>query len=219
MRERAVVLGGGGHAKVVLDILGDADEIEVTGFTSAGGEPATLCGYRCLGTDAILDELLRSGVRCAFVAVGENRRRDACLRSVKEKGFQLINAISRRAIVSKHASLGEGVALMPGAIVNAGARLEDGVILNTNASVDHDCLVGRCAHIGPGTSIAGCVRVGAGALLGAGSAVVPGAVIGDWATIGAGAVVTADIPPGVVAVGVPAVVKPRQRARVESQAE
>jgi UDP-perosamine 4-acetyltransferase len=218
VRETVVVLGAGGHAKVALDILSEMDHVEVAGFTSPDGKPDELFGYRCLGTDEVLEELLRSGIRCAFVAVGDNRRRDTCLRALEARGFRLVNAISPGAIVSRRAQLGEGVAIMPGAVVNAGARIGDGAIVNTNATVDHDCLIGRCAHIGPGASLAGCVRVGTGAFLGVGSTVVPNTEIGDWSVIGAGAAVVRSIPAGVVAVGVPAVPRPAKARAGENGA-
>ncbi len=207
MKERAVILGGGGHAKVIIDILGAAGEVEVVGFTSRDGRAETLCGYSCIGTDAVLNELFLSGVRSAFVAIGENNRRKACLDSLRERGFDLINAISKDAAISRYASLGLGVAVMPGAVIKARAHLEDGVIINTNACVDHDCIIGSCVHIGPGTIVTGCVRVGEGSLLGAGSSIIPGVTVGCWTMVGAGAAVVNDLPDHVVAVGVPAAVR------------
>lgn len=199
-----MVVGGGGHARVILDILSDAADLEIAGFTSMDRQPETLWGYRCLGGDEVLDGLLTSGVRHGLVAVGSNRRRSECLQLLREKGFRLVNAISRAAFISAHAKLGLSVALMPGAVVNAGAQLDDGVIVNTNASVDHDCVVGPCAHIGPGVSLAGGVRVGEGAFVGAGSTVVPNIEIGAWATIGAGSLVIRNVADGALVMGVPA---------------
>lgn len=216
MKQRAVILGGGGHAKVVLDILGRAGEIEIVGFTSTAGSAETLCGYSCIGTDAVLDELFVSGVRSAFVAIGENNRRKACLNSLRERGFNLINAISKDSVISRYATLGRGIAVMPGAVINAGARLEDGVIVNTNACVDHDCILGSFVHIGPGTTVTGCVRIGEGSLLGAGSSVIPGITVGCWTVIGAGAAVVADLPDHVVAAGVPASIRRANQIEIQS---
>jgi len=209
LKDRVVVVGGGGHARVILDLLSEVADLDVAGFTSVDGQPELLWAYRCLGTDDALDGLLTSGVRHGFVALGSNKRRSECLELLKQKGFYLVNAISRAAFVSARAKLGLGVALMPGAVVNAGARLGDGVIVNTNASVDHDCIIGACAHIGPGVALAGCVHVGEGAFVGAGSTVLPGIVIGNWTTIGAGSVVIGNVADHALAVGVPAEVRKR----------
>jgi UDP-perosamine 4-acetyltransferase len=207
LKERVVILGAGGHAKVIVDVLEGIGELDIAGFTSPQGTQETLCGYPRLGTDDALDEILRSGVRLAFAAVGENERRKACIHLLRASGFGLINVISPHAVISARAVLGEGVAVLPGAIINAAAQISDGVIVNTNASVDHDCVIGACAHIAPGAVVAGCVRVGDWVLLGVGSRVIPGISIGEGTTIGAGAVVVRDVPKHVVAMGVPATVR------------
>lgn len=207
MKERVVILGAGGHARVIVDVLEGIGELDIAGFTSPEGTQETLFGYPRLGTDDALDEILRSGVRFAFAAVGENERRKACIHLLRASGFGLINVISPHALISARAVLGEGVAVLPGAIINAAAQISDGAIVNTNASVDHDCVIGVCAHIAPGAVVAGCVRVGDGVLLGVGSRVIPGVSIGEGTTIGAGAVVVRDVPKHVVAMGVPATVR------------
>lgn len=207
--ERVVIAGAGGHAKVILEILEESGEFEVAGCTNkvAGG---TLPGVPILGDDGILPELAASGIRSAFAAVGDNRVRRDLIRQLRDAGFRLVNAISRHAIVSPRARLGEGVAIMPGAVINAGAQIDDGAIVNTGATVDHDCHIAACAHIAPGVNLAGCVSVGEGALLGVGSRVIPGVSIGPWTLVGAGAVVIGDIPAHVTAVGVPAAIRARR---------
>jgi UDP-perosamine 4-acetyltransferase len=198
-----VVIGGGGHAKVVIDVLQE-NGVPVTAFTSSNPEPDTLLGVPRAGGDEILPELFAQGVRQAFVALGDNRIRWERLTWAAALGFSLINVISQRAHVSRHASCGQGVLVMPGAAVNAGARLDDGVIINTNASVDHDCEIGACAHVAPNAALAGRVRVGEGAFLGTGCSVIPGLEIGAWAIVGAGAVVIESLVGSRVYAGVPA---------------
>lgn len=204
MTRRAVILGGGGHARVIIDILSDQPDIYIVGFTSQTGEPATLLGYPCVGTDRALEALLQHGECSAFVAIGDNQQRAYLAKAIRDLGFGLINAVSRTAIISRHAEIGLNVAVMPGAVINAGVRIEDGVIINSNASVDHDCAVGKYAHIAPGVTLAGNVQIGEGAFLGAGSTVIPDVTVGRATVVGAGAVVTTNLPDGVVAVGVPA---------------
>ena len=210
-----MILGGGGHAKVVIDILEQAGEVDIAGFVSPAEAPDAICGYRRLGSDDALDETLRAGVQSAFVAIGDNRRRMDCIGSLKRRGFTLINAISPAAIVSRHATLSRGIAVMPGAVINAGTQIAEGAIVNTRASVDHDCVIGACAHVAPGATLAGCVRLGDGVFLGTGSSVIPNVTIGSWTTVGAGAAVVADLPDHVVAVGVPAAV--RRSTQVEAR--
>lgn len=100
--------------------------------------------------------------------------------------------------------MGDGIAVMAGAVINAEARIDDFSIINTHASVDHDCWIGEGAHVCPGSTLAGNVRVGSLAFIGAGATVIPGTTIGQDATIGAGACVLRDVPDGASAWGVPA---------------
>ena len=211
LRPRVVVVGGGGHARVILDILAQAEEFEVMGFTSRDAEEPTpaLSGYPCLGADEALPELFSSGIRHAFVAIGDNKRREMCFRELASMGFTMVNVISGYAVISSRASLGLGVGIMPGAVINTGTVIGDGVIINTNASVDHDCRIEAFAHIAPGTALAGNVKIGSGALLGVGSRVIPGITIGSNSTVAAGAVVIRDLPADVLAAGVPAIIKKR----------
>jgi len=204
LKPQVVIVGMGGHAKVIIDILEQCGELRIAGCTSLENGPQELLGYPVLGTDDRLPYLFSSGVSAAIVAIGDNRLRMDKLCALKEMGFELVSAISPDAIVSPRAMLGRGLSIMPGAIINVAAELKDGVIVNTGATIDHDCSIGECAHIAPGASLAGCVTVGAGSLIGIGSRVIPRVTIGPWTTVGAGAVVVDDLESNVTAVGVPA---------------
>jgi len=199
-----VILGAGGHAKVIIRILEEMCDWKIVGCTSAAKSAQESLGYRVLGTDEVLPDLLAAGIRHAFVAVGDNRVRRRLSEEVRQLGFEFINAISPRALISPDVLFGCGVAVMAGAVIQAGAMVGDGAIVNTGATVDHDCHVGPYAHIAPGVNLAGGVKVGEGALLGIGSCVVPGIRIGPWAVVGAGAAVIEDVAEAVTVVGVPA---------------
>ncbi len=199
---QVVVLGAGGHAAVCLDsLLGSG--ARVVG-TVAPRSPERGLQAPHLGDESSLPGLLASGVRHAFVAIGDNRARAAVMAEARAAGFELVNAVSPHAHVSSTAVLGVNVAVMAGAVVNAYARLDDGAVLNTGASVDHDVVLGRVAHVAPGCHLAGAVQVGEGAFLGVGTSVVPGIRLGAWSRTGAGAVVVRDLDPDALAVGVPA---------------
>jgi UDP-perosamine 4-acetyltransferase len=208
VKERVVILGGGGHAKVVADILEEMGRFEIAGYIAPEASAKGLFGYRWLGRD--VDVLQYAG--STFVAIGDNRSRLNSIEGLKRRGARLINAVHPSAVVSKHAELGEGIAIMAGAVINACTRVGDGAIINTNASVDHDCGIGACAHIAPGVTLAGHVTVAEGVFLGAGSAVIPGVTIGPWTTVGAGSVVVDDLPGSVLAFGVPAKIRRQNHA-------
>lgn len=203
-RPPVVIVGAGGHAKVVIELIRAEGAYRPIGCTDAGPGPDAVLGLPLLGDDTVLPTLLEQGVRHAFVALGGNALRLKIGRKVEALGFTLINAVSPRATLSASATIGRGVAIMAGAVINAEASIGDLAIINTNASVDHDGVIGEAAHIAPGCALAGNVRVGPLAFLGVGTSVIPGVVIGESAMIGAGAAVVRDVAAKTVAVGAPA---------------
>jgi UDP-perosamine 4-acetyltransferase len=203
VKENVIVLGAGGHAKVVIEILQASGET-VDYCVSGTHGPDTCAGVSVLEGDEHLPLLRQRGYGRAFVAIGSNTIRQRMADVVRRVGFQLINAISPHAIISPSARLGGGIAVMAGAVINAASVIDDLVIINTGATIDHDCHIGSGVHIGPQCALAGNVTVGEGAFLGTGAKVIPGMQIGRRAIVGAGGVVIRNIPDGAVAVGVPA---------------
>lgn len=201
---KAVILGAGGHAKVVIDILRESGTLELAGCLHQGGAGHAVSGIPVLGDDSLLPALLAGGTRHIFVALGDNALRLRMIDYVLSLGFTLLTAVSRHAVLSPSVEVGAGAAVMPGAVINADSLVGEGAIVNTGATVDHDCVLGRMSHVGPGSSLAGNVRIGAGSFLGTGTRVIPRIQIGEWSVTGAGAVVVADIPDRVLSVGVPA---------------
>ena len=204
-----VVIGAGGHAKVVVELIRAQGRYDVVGCTDPAPERGDVVGAPILGGDDILPDLYAQGVRHCFVALGDNPLRMKVARRVTSLGFELINAISPNAIVSPTARLGHGVAVMAGAVINAATVVEDLAIINTRSVVDHDCQIGEAAHVAPRAALAGGVRIGPLAFVGAGATIVPGISVGESSIIGAGATVISNLGPNLVAVGVPA--RPVQR--------
>jgi UDP-perosamine 4-acetyltransferase len=204
MREEAViVVGSAGHAKVVIELLQAMGQ--AVAFCVGSDDSSDFCmGAPVLKGDAHLQELRARGYARAFVAIGSNPLRQRLTEKVLREGYELTNAISPQAIISPSARIGVGVAIMAGVVINAESVIGDLAIINTGATIDHDCHIGFAAHIAPQCGLAGNVAVGAGSFLGVGCKVIPGVRIGDGVTVGAGGVVIANLPDGVVAVGVPA---------------
>lgn len=201
-----VIIGGGGHAKVVIESLRATGET-IAAIVDADPTPRTVLGVPVVGDDLALPELKEQGLSKLFVAIGDNRLREKLGRKAREQGFSLVNAIHPSAVVSPSAILGEGVAVMAGVAINADSRIGDLAIVNTGAIVDHDCVLGAACHIGPATALAGGVTLGERAFLGVGARAIPGVTIGADTIVGAGGVVVRDLPDAILAVGVPAKIK------------
>lgn len=208
-RVRAIGIGAGGHAKVVIDVLRCAGGCEVVGLLDAdrGLHGTEVVGVPVLGGDDLLPSLRAEGITHAFIGVGcsgDARPRARLYIEAIAAGFEPLSAVHPRATVSAMARIGRGASIMPGAIVNAAAVVGENVIINSGAIVEHDCTVGSHAHVATGARLASTVAVGEGAHIGVGASVRQCIRIGPYAQVGAGAVVVRDVPPGVVVVGVPA---------------
>ncbi len=211
-----VVLGGGGHASVLIESL-KASSIGVYAVLDKDSSlwGCDLMGVPILGGDDLLPQLVREGVTRFVVgvgAIGDNRIRRQLFESGVAHGLRPLTVYHPSAICSVSAQVGAGSVLCPAAVVNARAVLGVNVIVNTGAIVEHDCVIGDHVHIATGASLSGTVRVGNGAHIGAGSTVRQCISIGEGATLGAGAVVVKDVEPWTVVVGVPARVMKRQEA-------
>lgn len=200
---KVVVIGAGGHADAVMDVLWQQPQFDIVGCIDKATDQRQLTVPR-LGDDADLPALHQQGIHHAVVAIGNNQVRQRLARAAVAYNYELIRVISSFGYVAASASIAPGVVVMPGAVVGAGATILANAIVNTNASVDHECVVGESCHIAPGCTIAGRAVIEEGVFVGAGATVIDGVSIGAWTTVGAGAVVTRDLPANCVAVGVPA---------------
>ena len=208
-RPRAVGLGSGGHARVVIEILQIGGVYEIVGLLEEDASHAgtVVMGVPVLGSEELLDGLVRDGVDNFFIGVGSTSnsgRRRRLYEVALERGLRPISATHPRAVVSSSATVSPGTMIMAGAILNPGVRVGCNVIVNTGALVEHDCGIGDHAHVATGARLAGGVRIGTGAHVGAGAPVRQGLLVGEDSVVGAGAVVVTDVPPRVVVVGVPA---------------
>jgi sugar O-acyltransferase (sialic acid O-acetyltransferase NeuD family) len=202
-----VVLGGGGHAKVLISVLKRLQTYAVLGYTDPEDNGVVL-GVPYLGTDEVLDTVRASRPSCA-AAIGIGTVRPSPLRAERRRfleklGFALPPIVSPAATVNEDVSIGEGTVVFDGVVINPGCRIGDCVILNTHCTVEHDCRVEDYVHVAPGATISGGVRVGAGSMVGAGATVIHSVSICEDCLIGAGATVTEDIVEPGVYVGTPA---------------
>jgi UDP-perosamine 4-acetyltransferase len=202
-------VGGGGHAKVVIDAA------LACGFTIAGvldraaGAQAPFA-LPILGSDADYRPLLSAGrVRGFIFGLGgidhpSMQRRRSVFLGLASVGGEMPAIVHPQATLSGETTVGAGSFVNRAAAINAGVRLGRNVIVNTGAVVDHDCQIGDHAHIAPGATLSGGVEIGEATLIGVGAVVIQGRRIGAGAIVGAGAVVVDDVPPATLVIGLPA---------------
>lgn len=203
-----LVVGAGGHARVLIDLLLAAGDVRILGVLERGRERVgeAVLGVPIIGDDSAADRYGPGAVDIvvAVAGFGERARRHAVLRDWHERGYRVRGVRGPSSVVSPFATVAEGVQILSGAVVNPGASLGPDCIVNTGAIVEHDCVVGEAAHLAPAAVLGGGAEIGARAQVGLNATVLHGRTVGAGAIVGAGAVVTRDVPPGTVAAGVPA---------------
>ena len=204
MTDQLIIIGGGGHGKVVAEIAELNGKYKKINFLD-DGDLLTCGDYKVVGKVKDAKNYLQNAD--FFVAIGNNAVRKRITEELLSLGANIVTLIHPNAVVSKSAKIGKGVAIMAGAIINPYSEVLDGAIVNTCSSIDHDCLVGKYSHLAVGVHVAGTVKIGANCFLGAGSIIKNNVNVCDDVLLGAGAVVVKDIDNKGTYVGVPAKIK------------
>lgn len=209
MTDVCVIIGGGGHAKVLIECLALRGGVRIEGILEKNKSQwgKNILDISVLGGDELIDEMPLRGVRYFVLGIGgigDNGRRQRLFHFGIHKGLEPMTIIHPTAIVSSWATVGSGCQILSGAIINPGAVLGRNVIINSGAIVEHDCIIGEHAHIATGAKLGGGVHVGVCAHVGLGASVRQCINVGDYAIVGAGAVVTRDVPDGETVTGCPA---------------
>ncbi len=195
-KQKALIFGASGHAKVVIDILEKSETIEILGlldsYKQIGGE--TL-GYKILGTEEIIPKLMERYPDCKLIiAIGDNWKRYQKMKRILEIApkIMFLSAIHPHAQIGKSVSIGRGVVIMAGVVINSDAFIEDFCIINTKASVGHDGKLQKFSSLAPNVTLGGNVNVGKYSAISMSSTVIQGVKIGYHALVGAGSLITED---------------------------
>ena len=206
MNRALLIMGAGGHGKVVADCAEAVGWKEIFFLDDKQINP--VLGYPILGSFSEAEKCYNPGIS-TVVALGDHEYRMRWILRLLDIGYDVETILHPKAWISPHASIDAGCVAFAGAVVNAGARIGLGCILNTGCSVDHDCVLEDGVHISPGAHLGGNVTVGAGSWVCVGASVGHGVTIGKACVIAAGAAVVEDVPDGALAGGVPSIIKRR----------
>ena len=203
MRRKAVIIGSGGHARVIASILkaklipclGCFDD-SFTGEKEMIGAGAVLMGR--------LSDLksYQNQIDSAYLAVGDNAKRAALFKSLSAMHFRLPVLIHPKALIEKDARINDASVVCIGAIVGTQATVGRGCIINSGCSLDHESRLGNFVHVAPRAAIAGRTIVGDNVFIGINATIAGKLIIGKNAVVGAGAVVLKDVSNGKTVVGV-----------------
>ncbi|UOE95439.1 acetyltransferase [Alkalihalobacillus sp. LMS39] len=202
---RIIVIGHGGHSKVIRDIIEANKGYEIVAYVDDKF------------TDMDKQDSLYYGPLAAFkdihhlfspakvvVAIGNNKTRKKIVQQLQLTDDQVVTLVHPSAVVSPSATIGSGTVVMANVTINASVKVGSHVIVNTNSVIEHDSIIEDYVHISPNATAAGTVEIKEGVQLGVGASVIPNVTIGEWTIVGAGAAVVTNLPSYTTAVGVPA---------------
>ncbi|MGG0655034.1 acetyltransferase [Rummeliibacillus pycnus] len=205
MNKPIIILGNGGHAAVLTDIL-IAKQREILGYTASKKEANTY-GLKYLGDDiSIVKQYSPESVELVL-GIGSlkpSEFRMDLFNFFKNKGFTFATCIHPSAIIANNAFIAEGVQIMAGAIIQPRSIIKEISVINTGSIVEHDCMIERSIHIAPGVVMSGNVHIEEFSHIGTGAKIIQNINIGHHAMVGAGAVVVKDVAPEKVVMGIPA---------------
>jgi UDP-perosamine 4-acetyltransferase len=207
MTRPVIIIGAGGHARVLLDALLITD-MEILGLVDS--DPALLgeviLGTRVIGNDAALRDHPAGEVSLVngIGSVKNMKARRGIYERFAALGYEFAGVVHPTSWVSTHAVIEPDAQIMAGCIIQAEVQIDKNVIVNTGSSIDHNCRVGDHCHIAPGATLSGTIELGTGVHVGTGASIIQGLKIGDGATIAAGAAVISHVAANARVAGVPA---------------
>jgi acetyltransferase EpsM len=212
---KIVVIGRGGHSKVISDMIHSNKSYEIVGYLDDKYKDVRRIENTYCAPISSAQRLVENFKDIKFViAIGDNRIRKLIVRGLKLPEDYYVTLIHQSAVISPSATIGYGTVVMPNAVINADTEIGLHSIINTGSVIEHDCIIGDFSHVCPGANLAGTVHLDQGAFIGAGTTVIPNIKIGEWSIIGAGATVIHDISSHCTAVGNPAKAKKINQVRV-----
>lgn len=192
MQKKVIIIGAGGHARVIADIIKKSND-EIVGFLDDNAE---IQGKTIFDGKIVLGDTSEESVKkysdCYFIiGIGSNRVRKII--SEKYPNLKWYTAIHPSAIIGSNVEIGEGTVLMAGTVINIGTKIGKHCIVNTCSSLDHDNILEDFVHISPGSHLAGTVKVMEGTWICTGVTIINNISIGKNNIVGAGATVIKDI--------------------------
>jgi sugar O-acyltransferase (sialic acid O-acetyltransferase NeuD family) len=202
MKNKLIIIGAGGHGRVIADIAIKTNMWEGIYFLDDDESITQAMGIKVIGKASDWDQY--KDRHSVFVAMGDNDTRKKWQERLAAADADIPTLIHPSAVIGHGVEIGAGTAVMAGVAVNCGSVIGKGCIINTGTTIDHDNAIGDYVHLSPGVHLAGTVTVGKGTWLGTGSVVINNISIAGNCVIGAGTVVISDIKESGTFVGVPA---------------
>lgn len=203
MQKPVILLGAGGHARVLIDML-RINSFDLLGIIAP--EPIAIGSAPYLGDDRKVLSYSPDSVQLVngLGSAGSTQRRKEVFEFFIGYGYNFATLIHPSAVIASDVRLGSGAQIMAGSVIQTCTTIGANTIVNTRSSVDHDCIIGNHVHISPGVTLCGNVTIYSEVHIGAGSTIIQGRTVQQKSVVGAGSVVLSNIREGSTVYGVPA---------------
>lgn len=203
-----IVFGGGGHGKVIADIIEKIPQFKLIGFIDNSLKIGTnIDKYKVLGNRSELKDIIKKeSIFGGVIGIGNNNLRANVKNDISRmlKNFNFVNCIHPSAIFPESVKFGHGNVIMAGSVINSSSVIMDHCIINTNSTVEHDCMIDDFSSIGPAAAIGGHVKIGKNSSIGIGANIFNNVVIEENCLIGGGSLVNKNTKKNAVYFGIPA---------------
>ncbi|WP_234958792.1 acetyltransferase [Sporanaerobacter sp. PP17-6a] len=203
---KIMILGAGGHGKVVAEIAKLMNKWDEIVFLDDNKSLHEVNSYKVIGT--LSDYLIyKDRYQYAFVAIGDNKLRLKLIKNMMKNGISIPILRHPFTSISDNCKIGQGTVIMAGSIINTNSIIGKGCIINTSSSIDHDCILEDGVHVSPGVHIGGTVHIGKFSWICIGSSIINNITVGNNVVVASGSTVTKNVPDNVMIAGVPALIK------------
>ena len=180
---RLIIIGAGGHGKVLADIAYQMNKWQEICFLDDAMNGQMVLGFPVIGKSQDIEKYQKNSD--FIIGIGDNKTRAKIFYQLKLLDISIATLVHPKTVIGLDVEISEGTVIMPGAVVNTSTKIGRGVIINTSASVDHDCMIGDFVHLSPGVHVAGTISIGERTWLGIGSSVINNVSIGEDIIVGA----------------------------------
>jgi sugar O-acyltransferase (sialic acid O-acetyltransferase NeuD family) len=193
--QRALIIGTGGHCRVVLSLLADTKEHEVIGFIELGmpRKNEIIMGIPIVGSDSDLESYSKYTNLDVFLAIGDNKQRTNWLKKAHVLNFSTPNLISPSASIHSSVQIGEANIVCGNAFIGPETVLADNNLINTAVVIEHEVKVGSNCHLAPSSTVCGRSSINDSCFIGAGATVINNIELAIDTKIGAGSTLIKNI--------------------------
>lgn len=204
-----VIIGSGGHAKVIADIILKRkeilkDELNIVGFLDDNFQNLKykeIFNIPILGNTCLVKNFKDKNYSY-IIGVGSNLIREKI--AEKYMNLKYYTAIHPNAVIGNEVIIKEGTVIMANAVINSGSVIGKHSIINSSSIIEHDNIIGDFVHISVGAKLAGTVNIEKRTWIGIGASISNNISICGSCIVGAGAVVVKNIKETGTYIGVPA---------------